>query len=84
MSEHAERKRRRRPLPMDPSLIARRRRALGMTITQTAAKARITKGYLSQIESGQRGGSPSVVLQIAAALECSPDDLAPAGDKAAA
>jgi transcriptional regulator with XRE-family HTH domain len=62
---------------MDPAKIARRRIELGLTVTEAAAGAGIHKSYLSQIESGQRGGSPAVVLRLAVALDCKPTDLMP-------
>jgi transcriptional regulator with XRE-family HTH domain len=84
MNENATPKRRRRPLPMDPAKIARRRIELGLTVTKAAAEAGIHKSYLSQIENGHRGGSPAVVLRIASALRCEPTDLMPRQRKAAA
>jgi transcriptional regulator with XRE-family HTH domain len=51
------------------------RRFRGLTRQRLAAKARISKPYLSQLESGAREGSMSVLKRLAAALELDVDDL---------
>jgi DNA-binding XRE family transcriptional regulator len=48
----------------------------GLTARDLAAKAEISGGYLSQIESGDRDGSFDTIKKIAAALGISVDDLA--------
>jgi DNA-binding XRE family transcriptional regulator len=48
----------------------------GLTARDLAARAEISGGYLSQIESGDRDGSFDTIKKIAAALGISVDDLA--------
>jgi DNA-binding XRE family transcriptional regulator len=48
----------------------------GMTLTALAAAAGIGKGYLSQLEKGERQGPTATLKQIAAALRVDLDDLA--------
>ncbi len=47
----------------------------GMTQQQLAKVAEISVPYLSQLESGKRGGSPGVLGAIARALDLTLDDL---------
>ena len=51
------------------------RRYRGLTQQQLAQKARISKPYLSQLESGAREASLSVLKRLAAALKLDVDDL---------
>ncbi len=51
------------------------RKYRGMTQQQVAAKAGISKPYLSQLESGQRKGTMEVLIAIAKVLNVSLDDL---------
>ena len=51
------------------------RRYRGLTQQQLAQKARISKPYLSQLESGAREASLSVLNRLAAALKLDVDDL---------
>ncbi len=51
------------------------RRYRGLTQQQLARKARISKPYLSQLESGAREASLSVLKRLAAALKLDADDL---------
>ena len=51
----------------------------GFTQQQVADKARISKPYLSQIESGQRKGTTEVLAAIARALNVSLDDVVMSG-----
>ncbi|MFM2042356.1 MAG: hypothetical protein RLY86_932 [Pseudomonadota bacterium] len=47
----------------------------GMTARELAAKAGITAAYLSEIETGKKSGSLSVLTAIASALRVDLDDL---------
>lgn len=49
----------------------------GLSRAQLAEKAEITAAYLSQIESGRRGGSSKVLRAIAATLDVDLDDIVP-------
>ena len=49
----------------------------GLTQQQVADLAGISKPYLSQLESGRRGGSIDVLSALARALGLSIDDLIP-------
>ncbi len=51
------------------------RKHRGLTQQQVAAKAGISKPYLSQLESGQRKGTTEVLIAIAKVLNVSLDDL---------
>src|SRR5512147_1679881 len=55
--------------------IRERREAVGLTQTELAKEASISRGYLSQIEAGQRQVSLHVALNLAALLQISLDDL---------
>lgn len=76
MTEHAQ-KRRRRPLSLDADKVRRKRIEAGLTQELTAEKVGVTKGYVCQIETGRRGGSPAVIVRLAAALGCQVADLMP-------
>jgi transcriptional regulator with XRE-family HTH domain len=80
MTEHSSRRRPGRPrtaLPLDGSKLRRRRIVQGLTLQQAAEKAQITKGHLSMIETGRRGGTPPVLLRLARVLDCSVESLMP-------
>jgi len=47
----------------------------GLTLTALADKARIGKGYLSQIENGERDGTVETLRKLANALGVDLDDL---------
>lgn len=47
-----------------------------LTLQELAEQAKISKPYLSQLESGKRTGSTEVLKQIAKALNLTLDDLA--------
>ncbi|MCB0171104.1 MAG: helix-turn-helix transcriptional regulator [Anaerolineae bacterium] len=47
----------------------------GLTQQQVADEARISKPYLSQLESGQRKGTAEVLAAVARALNVSLDDV---------
>ncbi|MEV4705059.1 helix-turn-helix transcriptional regulator [Actinoplanes sp. NPDC049316] len=86
MTEHANGRppRRRQPNPLDPAKIRRRRIAKGLSLSAAAAAAGITKGALSLIENGHRGGTMRTVVAIASALECEITDLMPDAPRSAA
>jgi len=48
-----------------------------MSRRQLAERAEITSAYLSQIETGRRGGSSKVLRAIATALDVDLDDIIP-------
>lgn len=48
----------------------------GLTQQQLATKARITRPYLTEIETGKKQGSITVLKAIAKALELEVDDIA--------
>jgi DNA-binding Xre family transcriptional regulator len=54
----------------------------GLKATELAARAGLSPSYLSQIESGQRDGTFAIMAAIAAALDVTLDDLAPANPAA--
>ena len=49
----------------------------GLSQGELAARAGISPSYLSQLESGKRGGTTEVLSAIAAALDLTIDDLVP-------
>lgn len=49
----------------------------GLSATRLAEQAKISAGYLSQIETGQREGTISTLRAVARVLGVSLDDLAP-------
>jgi DNA-binding XRE family transcriptional regulator len=55
--------------------IRERRDELGFTQTSLAEHASISRGYLSQIETGQRQVSLHLALRLAAVLQFSIDEL---------
>ena len=62
------------PFAENPIKVHRYRR--GMTQRQLAATAEISSGYLAQIETGKRRGSPETLAAIERALEMPPGALA--------
>lgn len=78
MTQHATRSRsRRQPLLQDPVKLRRRRHEAGLLLTTVAKRAGISKGYLSQIETGKQGVRPPVLARIAAVLGCAPAEVMP-------
>lgn len=75
--EPAVPQRRRAGVYLDPEKVRRRRVEKGLFLTTLASNARISKGHLSMIETGRRGGTAPVLARIAAALDCSVSDLLP-------
>jgi transcriptional regulator with XRE-family HTH domain len=57
--------------------IRRRRKELGLTITQLAEKASMAFSAVSQIETGKRTPHSTSVVKLAAALGCEVGDLYP-------
>lgn len=55
--------------------LRKRRKALGLTLQQLAAKTDADTGNLSRIERGQQGLSEAMLLKLCAALDCSPTFL---------
>jgi DNA-binding Xre family transcriptional regulator len=51
------------------------RRHRGLTLRELADRAEIGKGYLSQIETGERAGTAATLKKLAAALGVDLDDL---------
>jgi transcriptional regulator with XRE-family HTH domain len=61
---------------MNRERIIERRRVLGMTASELARAAHVSKGYISEIESGTKSGiSAAVGARIAAALDTTIDYL---------
>lgn len=63
------------PVTTNGRAIRRYRILAGLTSAGLAAKAGISQGYLANIECGRRGGSPTVLKQIADALGRSIADI---------
>ncbi len=62
-------------LPTNGKAIRRRRILAGYTSHGFAEQARVSQGYLSNLERGKRFGSPPVLKRIADALGCEVADL---------
>ena len=60
--------------------IRNRRLELGMTQEQLAEKAQISKGFISDLETGTRGVSANYLLEISQALGVSLDYLMKGGE----
>jgi transcriptional regulator with XRE-family HTH domain len=56
-------------LAVDPASIAERRRAVGLYQYQLARLARISKQYMSRIESGERGLTPDTARRLGLILD---------------
>ncbi len=84
MPQHADAPPRRLPqIHLDPIKVRRRRFELGLYLTTVAKNAEISKGHLSMIENGRRGGTAPVLARIAKALGCQISDLLPDAPKSA-
>lgn len=59
----------RRPLHQEPAAVRQAREARKMTQAALAKRARVSPGYMSEIESGQRNAPPKTLGRIAAALK---------------
>lgn len=55
--------------------IRSRREELGMSQTELAAKARLTQGYISQVERGAFLPKATTLIVIAASLDLEPTEL---------
>ena len=55
-------------MKVDGAAVRQLREAAGLSLTELARRAGITKGYLSLIEHGKRNPRPAVVTRLAAAL----------------
>lgn len=58
------------PLDHDPASLVWARKNAGWTQSALASAIGVSKGHMSQIESGQRNATPPVLNRIAAALNC--------------
>ena len=63
--------------------LRKRRKALGLTLQQLAAKTDADTGNLSRIERGEQGLSESMLFKLCAALDCSPAHLYAQAESAA-
>lgn len=63
--------------------LRKRRKALGMTLQQLAAKTNADTGNLSRIERGEQGLSEAMLFRLCAALDCSPAHLYAQAESAA-
>jgi amino-acid N-acetyltransferase len=61
-------------MPLGTAL-RKRRKALGLTLLQLAARTGADTGNLSRIERGQQGLSEAMLLKLCSALACSPASL---------
>ncbi|WP_107429466.1 helix-turn-helix domain-containing protein [Streptomyces sp. Amel2xC10] len=65
----------------NPSAFRRRRIEAGLSVTELARKAGVTKSHLSYVELGKAGFSPRNLKAIATVLGCTiPDLLLPEPD----
>jgi len=55
--------------------IRSKRKALGLTLSEVAARAKTTQGAVSHIERGVRKPSAEMLARLASALDCSVDEL---------
>lgn len=58
------------PLDHDPAALTWARHAKGWTQAALAAAAEISKGHMSEIESGSRNAPPALLIRFARALNC--------------
>lgn len=68
-----------RRVNQDPGKIWRLRVAAGLSLTELAQRAGISKGHLSELEKPEpsRSASPAMLARLAAALDCDIADLMP-------
>lgn len=59
----------------DPREFRRRRIAAGLSVTDLAEQAGVTKSHLSSVEKGRAGFSPKNLKAVADALRCEVHDL---------
>lgn len=56
-------------MQINPQALVAVRERTGLKQSQLADMARVSKGYLSKLESGKSPGTPDVIARVAAALE---------------
>lgn len=61
----------------DPRRLRRKRIEAGLSQTELAQRAGVTKSHLSDVERGQAGFSPRNVVAIAEVLGCTVAELMP-------
>ena len=61
----------------DPRRLKRRRTMSGLSLTDVAHRAGISKGHLSDLENGYVGASAPMLGKLAGVLECEITDLMP-------
>ncbi|MGW6292424.1 helix-turn-helix domain-containing protein [Streptomyces sp. NPDC055058] len=59
----------------DPRAFRRRRIRAGLSVTDLARKAGVSKSHLSSVELGKAGFSPKNLKAVADVLHCTVDDL---------
>ncbi|WP_214327889.1 helix-turn-helix domain-containing protein [Nonomuraea sediminis] len=64
-----------RALNQDPNALRGRRIAAGLSKVALAEKAQISTTHMTQVELGQKSASPAVLVRLAKALGCDPEDL---------
>ncbi|WP_306838200.1 helix-turn-helix domain-containing protein [Catenuloplanes nepalensis] len=67
----------RSPLDHSPRRLRAQRVIAGLRLSELARRAEISKGTLSELESGTRNASPETLDKIATALGCTIADLTP-------
>lgn len=75
MNDSPRRTQARDPLRHDPAVLQRRRIEAGINLPDLAGRADISKGYLSELENGNRSPSAAVLGRLAGALGCTVRDL---------
>lgn len=77
--DHGERRSQRHPdrapTVHDPEVLDRRRVEAGLNWTDLAARAGITKGWMSEIANGHKSPSAPVLKRLADVFGCEPRDL---------
>lgn len=54
----------------DPASLVWARKNVGWTQSKLATAVQVSKGHMSQIESGKRNATPAILNRIAVALNC--------------
>lgn len=63
------------PLDHEPGAVTQARLKVGLTRARLAELVGISASLMSEIEKGTRNATPERIEQLAAALDCAPDDL---------
>ena len=63
-------KRAKQPLDHEPEAVEYARRKAGLSMTELAQRLDVSLSLISQIESGDRNATPSMLLRLADALNC--------------